>query len=485
MDSVLSKVKEFIISNNLISKGEIVGCALSGGADSIFMTYVLNKLSSSLGFKVLGIHVNHMLRGNDSYLDEEFSFEFCKRNNVEFKSFRVDVLEYSKERKISVEMGGREVRYNIFNDLKNKNIITKCALAHHADDDVETIIMRIFSGTGIDGIEGIRKKREDFYIRPILNLRRIGDIEKYLNDNDIKFITDKSNLSEDYLRNKIRISLIPKINESFSKDISKNILNLKEISSYDNEYFSNIVKDFMEKYTSINKHSMMIQKYVFTLHKSILYRFIRRCIYTFCGDIKNISLKHIRYIEELSSKNTYKSIQIKKDLFVVNYCDCIKFLRKDPNALSDEFVSFELMDNEDIEKLKSGEINFIERSINFLGNKMKISFEVVENQTHSLDLTLKYEKYFSMESLRKSILIRNRKNGDLFKPFGMEKHKKLKDFFINEKVSNRSSIPLICFDDKIIWIVGIRNSNDYKVNSSTEKLLKIKLDFVAEGIYDK
>lgn len=120
MDSVLRKVKEFIISNNLISNGEIVGCALSGGADSIFMTYVLNKLSLSLGFKVLGIHVNHMLRGNDSYLDEKFSFDFCRRNNIEFKSFRVDVLDYIKKYKVSVEMGGREVRYNIFNDLKIK-----------------------------------------------------------------------------------------------------------------------------------------------------------------------------------------------------------------------------------------------------------------------------------------------------------------------------------------------------------------------------
>ncbi|BAK81833.1 tRNA lysidine(34) synthetase TilS [Candidatus Arthromitus sp. SFB-rat-Yit] len=485
MDSVLRKVKEFIISNNLISNGEIVGCALSGGADSIFMTYVLNKLSLSLGFKVLGIHVNHMLRGNDSYLDEKFSFDFCRRNNIEFKSFRVDVLDYIKKYKVSVEMGGREVRYNIFNDLKNKNIITKCALAHHADDDVETIIMRIFNGTGIDGIEGIKVKREDFYIRPILCLRRIEDIEKYLNDNDIKFVIDKSNLSEDYLRNKIRISLIPKINESFSKDISKNILNLKEISSYDNDYFLNIVMDFINKYVSINPNYMTIDKYIFTLHKSILYRIIRKCIFMFCGDIKNISFKHIKYIEELLSKNTYKSIQIKKDLFAVNYHDFIKFLRKDQSILEEESVSFELINNEDILKLKSGEIDFIGRSINFLGKNMKISFEVVENQTHLLDLTLKYEKYFSMESLREAISIRNRRNGDLFKPFGMEKHKKLKDFFINEKVSNRSSIPLICFDDKIIWIVGIRNSNDYKVNSCTKKLLKIKLDFVAEGIYDK
>ena len=485
MDDTIKKIKNFIISNDLISYGEIVGCALSGGADSVFMTYVLNKLSLSLGFKILAIHVNHMLRGNDSYLDEKFSENFCIKNNIEFKSFRVDVLKYSNERKISVEMGGRETRYNIFSNLKNKGIITKCALAHHADDDVETIIMRIFNGTGIEGIEGIKVKRDGFYIRPILCLSRLNDIERYLNNNNIEFIIDKSNLSEDYLRNKIRLSLIPKINESFSKDISKNILTLKEISSYDNEYFSDIVKRFIDKYVSIDYDCITIQKNVFTLHKSILYRLIRQCIFMFCGHINNVSFKHIKYIEDLSIKNVYKIIQIKKNLFVVNYNKCIKILSKAPNILDVEYSFLELIDRNDILKLKLGEVNFIERNVEFLGSKLRISFKVLDNQNCNLYFTLNYEKYFSIDDLKESIAIRNKKIGDLFKPFGMDRYKKLKDFFINEKVFNRSCIPLICFDNTIVWVVGVRNSNDYKVMPDSKKLLKIKLDFIEENIYDK
>ena len=225
MLDVIHRVKNFINFNKLILENDVVACALSGGADSIFMTYVLNKISYEMNFKIIGIHVNHMLRGEEAYEDELFVEKFCKHNNIEFKIYRVDVKEYSKKNKISIEMAGREVRYKIFEDLKKENIITKCTLAHHADDDVETILMRIFKGTGIKGIEGIKEIRENFYVRPILFLRRNSEIEKFLNINNIKFVVDKTNFSQNYLRNKLRLSIIPSINESFSMDITKNILN--------------------------------------------------------------------------------------------------------------------------------------------------------------------------------------------------------------------------------------------------------------------
>ena len=180
MEHILNEVRNFIEKNNLISKNDKVGCAFSGGTDSVFMTYILNKLSYEMNFKVIAIHVNHMLRGEFSLRDENFSKNFCKLNCIEFKSYEVDVKKYSLDNKISIEMAGRFLRYDIFENLKNRGIINKCALAHHADDDVETILMRIFRGTGIKGIEGIKEIRNDFYIRPILFLRRKDHIEKFL-----------------------------------------------------------------------------------------------------------------------------------------------------------------------------------------------------------------------------------------------------------------------------------------------------------------
>lgn len=476
MDGIIKRVESFICLNNLIDKDDVVGCALSGGADSIFMTYVLKKLSLHMGFKIIAIHVNHMLRGEDSYLDESFSKRFCEENDIEFISFRYDVLELSKKSKISVEMAGREVRYDIFSKLKEDNVITKCALAHHADDDVETIIMRIFNGTGIDGIEGIKVKRDDFYVRPILFLRRVHDIESYLNDNGISFITDKSNLSEDYLRNKIRLSIIPSINNSFSKDVTKSVLSLKEICKYDNEFFNDLIKEYMDKYVKITSSSVVINKKAFKLHKSILYRLIRECIFIFNGKIDNITLKHIKSIDDLSNKSLFKVLQIKKSLFCLNNESNIEILREDISKFKHDDVLLELVNKNDILNLKEGVVPSIVKAVNFLGKNIKVHLSI-ENNHSSLKLNSRYEKYFSIQGIENGIYLRNRRFGDRFRPFGMKSYKKLKDFFINQKVKNRESIPLICFDDTIVWIFGIRNSEDFKVLPSDLQVIKIKMDF--------
>ena len=327
MLDVIHRVKNFINFNKLILENDVVACALSGGADSIFMTYVLNKISYEMNFKIIGIHANHMLRGEKAYEDELFVEKFCKHNNIEFKIYRVDVKEYSKKNKISIEMAGREVRYKIFEDLKKEKIITKCALAHHADDDVETILMRIFKGTGIKGIEGIKEIRENFYVRPILFLRRNSEIEKFLNINNIKFVVDKTNFSQNYLRNKLRLSIIPSINESFSMDITKNILNLKELSKYDNEFFDEVVEDYIKKYVEISGEYMYIDKKCFNIHRAVLFRLIREAIFLFHGDINDISLKHIKYICDFVNKNDGKVIQIIKKLFCLNDGNYLKFLK--------------------------------------------------------------------------------------------------------------------------------------------------------------
>ena len=331
MEHILNEVRNFIEKNNLISKNDKVGCAFSGGTDSVFMTYILNKLSYEMNFKVIAIHVNHMLRGEFSLRDENFSKNFCKLNCIEFKSYEVDVKKYSLDNKISIEMAGRFLRYDIFENLKNRGIINKCALAHHADDDVETILMRIFRGTGIKGIEGIKEIRNDFYIRPILFLRRKDHIEKFLNDNSIKYMTDDSNFSEDYLRNKLRLNIIPAINENFSMDITNSILNLKEMSKTDNDFFEKLVKIYLEKYVEFRFNEVLIRNECFKLHNSILFRLIRTTIEIFSGDINDINLKHVKCIVESFNLKFGGKIQIRKRLYCIKDLCGLKFVNSISN----------------------------------------------------------------------------------------------------------------------------------------------------------
>lgn len=479
MLDVIDRVKNFINSNKLILENDVVACALSGGVDSIFMTYVLNKISYEMNFKIIGIHVNHMLRGEEAYEDELFVEKFCKHNNIEFKIYRVDVKEYSKKNKISIEMAGREVRYKIFEDLKKENIITKCALAHHADDDVETILMRIFKGTGIKGIEGIKEIRENFYIRPILFLRRNSEIEKFLNINNIKFVVDKTNFSQNYLRNKLRLSIIPSINESFSMDITKNILNLKELSKYDNEFFDEVVKDYIKKYVEISREYMYIDKKCFNIHRAVLFRLIREAIFLFDGDINDISLKHIKYICDFVNKNDGKVIQIRKKLFCLNDGNYLKFLKN--VDFEDDYKYFyeKLIDENEILNFKNRKINKVVKEVDFLGQKIKV-IVTLEDGFKFNDFNMKAldYKYFSLDDVKNNICFRNRCHGDIFKPFGMNSHKKLKEFLINEKAVKKNKIPLICFDNAIVWVFKFRNSEDYKVLSDSKTIIKIKLEYL-------
>ncbi|HJD00071.1 MAG TPA: tRNA lysidine(34) synthetase TilS [Candidatus Dwaynia gallinarum] len=479
MLDVIHRVKNFINFNKLILENDVVACALSGGADSIFMTYVLNKISYEMNFKIIGIHVNHMLRGEEAYEDELFVEKFCKHNNIEFKIYRVDVKEYSKKNKISIEMAGREVRYKIFEDLKKENIITKCALAHHADDDVETILMRIFKGTGIKGIEGIKEIRENFYVRPILFLRRNSEIEKFLNINNIKFVFDKTNFSQNYLRNKLRLSIIPSINESFSMDITKNILNLKELSKYDNEFFDEVVEDYIKKYVEISGEYMYIDKKCFNIHRAVLFRLIREAIFLFYGDINDISLKHIKYICDFVNKNDGKVIQIRKKLFCLNDGNYLKFLKN--VDFEDDYKYFyeQLIDENEILNFKNRKINKIVKEVDFLGQKIKV-IVTLEDGFKFNDFNMKAldYKYFSLDDVKNNICFRNRCHGDIFKPFGMNSRKKLKEFLINEKAVNKNKIPLICFDNTIVWVFKFRNSEDYKVLSDSKTIIKIKLEYL-------
>lgn len=477
MEDILQRVKDFIEENNLICENDVVASTISGGADSIFMTYALNKLSKEMNFKIIGVHVNHLLRGEESFRDEEFSRRFCEEQNIKFKSYRVDVNKFSLENKLSIEMGAREVRYKIFEDFKNQKVINKCALAHHGDDDAETILMRIFKGTGTKGLEGIKEIREGFYIRPILFLRRVGDIEKFLKHNNINFMVDHTNLCEDYLRNKVRLSIIPKINESFSMDVTKNILTLKEICKIDNDFIDELVKENMAKYVDINKECVRIYKKCFSIHKALLYRVIRECIHMCKGDINDVSLGHIKSICDLMEKQKGRYIQLKKNLYCVNKEDYLE-LSTTYNKHEIKYFNSAILNFNEINDLRNNIKKCISKEMDFLGDKIKISFEVCYNLAKKDLINAPHNfKYFSIDDVCE-ISLRNRKEGDLFIPFGFSYPKKLKEFFINEKAQNKDKIPLICFDDNIVWVVGFRNSREHMVLNNTKTIVKINLEYL-------
>ena len=201
---MLKKVLSFIRQHNMLSERDIAVCGLSGGADSVSLLLSLYELKDELGISVEALHVNHCLRGEESDRDQEFCRDLCKRLGIPFTAVSCDVRGYAKERSLSCEEAARELRYDIF---AKHTTDKKLATAHNADDNLETVILNLVRGSGLKGLSGITPARDNI-IRPLLAVSR-AEIEEFLKKHDQDYVTDSTNLSDDYTRNRIRHNIIP------------------------------------------------------------------------------------------------------------------------------------------------------------------------------------------------------------------------------------------------------------------------------------
>ena len=480
---LINKVLSFITENKMITEGDKVLIALSGGPDSVAMTHILHSLQDKLGFTLYAAHVNHCLRGEEANKDEAYASELCQSLNIPFYSEKIDIKVLAKERGISHEMAGREARYEFFNNLRVKLNLQKVALAHNANDQAETILMRIMRGTGLEGLGGIQAVREGGIIRPILAITR-EEIEEYCSTNLLKPRVDKSNLQEIYTRNKIRLKLIPYMRENFNEEIISALCRMGELLEADNEY---IVEEVDKKYKELSRkgrNGVYLSSEAFKLHVSLLRRIIKKA----CGSVKgnelNISKQHIDAVIELQGLGTGKSITLPDGIRVINEYGELFFTRiqvedrdygritkKEDKALEDNELI--LKEEEIIKKLQSSELYFDSQSFG-----IDLTLKLIENQSLIDTKSSRRIKYFDLEKINGDITLRHRREGDKFNPLGMKGSKKLKDIFIDLKIprEKRDKLPLLCFGEDIAWIVGYKLSDKYKVDENTKTILKIKIE---------
>ncbi|MBU3093678.1 tRNA lysidine(34) synthetase TilS [Clostridium sp. CM028] len=453
-------VMDFIKENSMFDKGDKVIVAFSGGPDSTCLLYILNNFKEELGITLIGAHLNHCLRGDESDKDQEYAKEICESLNIDFYSEKVDVHRISKEKNLSCEMAGREARYEFFEQLMVKLNANKVALAHNANDQAETILMRIMRGTGIEGIVGIRPVRDKIYVRPILRLSR-KKIEKYCLNNNINPRIDKSNLENIYARNKVRLELIPYMEQNFNKDIIKTLNRLSDIVKKDNDYLENISEKEYKKHCEIGQQRVIINKAAFAEHEAILSRIIRSALLAVNHNLYNFEKVHIYSIIELQRHETGKSIMLPQNIIVENCYGnihiyiCVKATEANNNQYS----------------LNINQENFI-HSLNKVV-KIDVNPKLQFTEFKENDCI----KYFDYDKIKKPIIFRYRKDGDRFIPLGMKGSKKIKDLFIDLKIpkAQRNAIPLICFGDDIGWVVGYRVSEKFKVTKDTKNILQIRI----------
>lgn len=445
----------------LISSGDNIVIGLSGGPDSMALLYSLIDAQKSLDFNIIVAHVNHGVRGEEALADQLFVQRKAKELNIVHYSKNVNMVEYGKEKGITAEEAGRELRYGFFREILKNHGGGKIAVAHNKNDQAETLLMRIMRGTGIDGLKGMEFKVGDI-IRPILNIYR-GDIEDYIKNNNIETVLDKTNLLPIYSRNKVRLELIPYIEDNFNPNLINALWRLSQISNLDSSFLENTAK---EKYNNIVKIQMSSKvildaELLAKEDKSIQQRVIRISLEKVALGLQGFSEQHIIDINNLILLGTGKKLNLPKGIIVsISYNELI-------------FQKEEDMEIEDFKyELSLGHNQFI--NINYTFNIQILDIDGISSIKMG-----RYVKCFDYDKIKGNLIVRNRKSGDRFHPFGMNGSKKLKDYFMDEKINKdiRKEIPLLIDDENILWVVGYRTSDLYKLTKDSKKVLVVSVNY--------
>ena len=426
---------------NLIESNDIIVVGFSGGPDSVFLVEMLKKLQYFFNFKIYLVHINHLLRGEDADSDENFSFEYAKKNNLETFIKRIPVKEIAKEVGKTLEEVGREERYKFFSEIYEKVGATKIATAHNKDDQIETFLFRLIRGTSLQGLEGIKIKNNNI-IRPISEIYK-KDILKYLNKNEIQYKIDKTNFENEFTRNSIRLDLIPFIEERYNIKFKDKIFSLIEEIRENNQNNSLSLSNYTD-----SENRIILEKIKF------LSDFDKKNLFSLFLNQKNIEFNRnkIDEINSLIKSNGTKKIDLDKTYRIV----------KDYTHLYIEDKKEDCVINNNVIQLKIPSEQIFD---NF-----KIRINIVEN----LDIPKKKNQYL-LDALYNDIIeVRYRKEGDRI--FLDENHsKKVKEVFIDQKIPKdiRDRLPIFLYNNKIFWIYNVKKAYIPKINKNESKLIKV------------
>lgn len=450
--TIEQKALKCIDENHLIEKGDKVLVALSGGADSIFLLSFLIKFKKRFGIEVAAFHLNHKLRGKSADTDEKFCSDFCLKNKIKFICVKKDVKSYAKKLKVSVEEAGREIRYLELNKAADKIGCTKIATAHNASDNVETILLNFVKGAGIKGLAGIPTRRDNI-IRPILCLSS-DEIRKYLKANKISFRVDKSNLDSDYERNFLRNEIIPKLKARLNPRIEEKINNTSKIISEINSFVEKQVWQLSVEAVKLDGKALRIAtKTISKLDRSFLSIFLKSVI----ENRFNIELssENIYALVELVNSQVGRVVHLKENIIAAKERNELIIGRK-PSVKSEKAFH----------NIKVGQTLNVGGKIISINEVNRKLFKFTSNKS---------VEFISADGLSNVFEIRRWKDGDKFQPIGMKGTKKISDFLADQKISSsRKKEHLVLTNSgKIVWVIGLRIDERFKVISTTKKILKL------------
>lgn len=440
-----SRIEIYIAKHGLMSKNDRVLVTLSGGADSVSLLMVL----LSLGYDCVAVHCNFHLRGEESFRDQHFAEDLCRKLDVRLMVRDFDTIAYSTENGVSIEMAARTQRYSAFEELRNECGAEVIAVAHHRDDSVETVLLNLTRGTGIRGLTGIKPKN-GYIVRPLLCVSK-SDIEDYLKSLDQSFVTDSTNLLSDFTRNKIRLRLLPLMRE-----------------------INPSVED------SIMDTSMKLQQ-VFDVYISAVRSGIERVSVT-DNDIIKIDIDKLRkepsvgaLLFEMLFPLGFNNSQI-ADIENSLLSESGKMFHSESHVVIKDRDNI-LISRSRVDKTKEGDISVrvCDELLIELFDGRKLFFELKPSDfgviRDSSIATLDADRVGDV------LVMRYVKSGDSFIPFGMNGRKLLSDYMTDRKFNllQKDGQMVVCNDKDIVWVIGERIDNRYRVSNETKRILLISI----------
>ena len=457
----VQRTHRFITQHQMIQPKETVLVGVSGGVDSLALLYALHKLRHQLNCQLHVAHLDHGFR-EDSAGDAVYVTEQADQLGLPISSTRIDVSRLMRDEKLSAEVAARRVRYQFYECVSERTGATKIALGHHRGDQAETVLMNLLRGAGASGLKGILPVREGKFIRPLLAFSK-KEIENFVAQLGLQPRCDATNYQLNYLRNRVRLELIPALERAYNSNIQNALNQTAELLQTESDYLETLAYDAFQacRIESYTPGTVVLDRYLFREHHLALRRrILRLAVAEVFGEARDLYFNHFESMLNLIDGKTPNS--------ALNLPNGGAFRRAYDRILiqkaADSHAPFEY------EVAVPGHT-----ALPLLDAEMIAA--VVE---HPINCTAadkfpdgKFQAVFDLDRLQLPLMLRQRRDGDRFQPFGMQGTKKLKDLLIDAKIpqQEREQVPVLTNRDEIIWVVGYRTSEPFKIRTETKRRL--------------
>ncbi len=477
---MINRVIRYIREYHMIDEGDCVVAGVSGGADSVCLFIMLLEISKVIPMEIRVVHVNHLIR-SDAAADAMYVEQLCRANGIAFTLVEEDVEALAGTLRLSTEEAGRNVRYAAFyRELGDRK--GRIAIAHNKNDSCETFLFHLFRGTALKGLTGIPPVR-DKVIRPLLCLER-SEIEAFLQGRGIRYCIDSTNLEDNYSRNIIRHHILDTAVNRISPAAVCHISDACERLNEACGLIADLTREGFETCVTVTSTGFHIDRERFlALHRTVQGYVVMETLAQAAGSRKDLESVHVRQIRELMDRQCGKALwlpyQLRARRDYTGVC-----IYREPDRMTQEVVLSEIaLSEEETAALLAGRELVI-----LVGSHQKIRAKLIFLENNGIDFEnipqKKYTKWFDYDKIERSIVIRTRRPGDYLTVNDADQRKTLKAYFIDHKIpqAERGRICLVTDGNHVIWIVGERISNHYKVSEATRTILSLAFEEDAQRI---